>query len=61
MNETIEKAIEMIKNRKAVQMGNITNDKAYFNDPFVGQHMRGRVAVEENDVEWLDKLLAVLE
>lgn len=60
MNETIEKAVEMIKNRKAMTMGNITNDKACFNDPFIGQHMRGRVAVEENDIEWLDKLLAVL-
>lgn len=61
MNETIDKAVEMIKERKAVQMGHITNDKACYNDPFLCQHMRGRVAVEENDVIWLDKLLAVLE
>lgn len=61
MTETIEKITEMIKERKAIQMGHITNDKAQFNDPFLSQHMRGRVAVEENDVEWLDKLLAVIE
>ena len=61
MTETIEKVTEMIKERKAIQMGHITNDKAQFNDAFLSQHMRGRVAVEESDVEWLDKVLAVIE
>lgn len=55
------KIIEIVKERKAVQMGHIADDKARYTDPFLSQHMRGRVAVEENDVEWLDKLLAVLE
>ena len=57
----IEQLTEMVKNRKAIQMGHITADKACYNDPFLCQHMRGRVAVEENDVEFLDELLAVLE
>lgn len=60
-NEKLEKVIEMIKDRKAIQMGHITADKACYNDPFLCQHSRGRVAVEENDVEWLDKVLAMLE
>lgn len=57
----IERATEMVKERKAIQMGHIASDKAQFTDAFLCQHMRGRVAVEENDLEWLDKLLAVLE
>ena len=51
----------MIKERKAQQMGHIAADKANFTDPFLCQHMRGRVAVEENDVAWLDKLLEAIE
>ena len=61
MNNTLEIITEMIKERKATQMGHMTADKAQFNDPFLCQHMRGRVAVEENDIEWLDRLLAVIE
>lgn len=57
----IERITEIVKERKAIQMGNIAADKAQFNDAFLSQHMRGRVAVEENDIEWLDKLLGVLE
>lgn len=57
----IEQVTEMVKNRKAIQMGHMTADKACYNDPFLCQHMRGRVSVEENEIEWLDKLLAVLE
>lgn len=57
----LDKITEMLKERKAIQMGHISSDKAQFTDAFLCQHMRGRVAVEENDVEWLDKVLAVLE
>lgn len=57
MNEILE----MIKSRRAIQMGNMTEDKARFGDPFLGQFMRGRVAVEENDIAWLDKIIAALE
>ena len=39
----------------------MTEDKARFGDPFLGQFMRGRVAVEENDIEWLDKIIAAFE
>ena len=59
--DIIEQVTEMVKNRKAVQMGHVTADKACYGDPFLCQHMRGRVSVEENDIEWLDKVLAVLE
>lgn len=61
MTEILETITEMIKERKAIQMGHITADKAHFNDPFLSQHMHGRVAVEESDIAWLDKLLAVIE
>ncbi len=57
----MDEIMEMIKSRRAVQMGNMTEDKARFGDPFLGQFMRGRVAVEENDIEWLDKIIAAFE
>ena len=61
MNEKLILITEMIKDRKAIQMGHLSADKAQFNDPFLCQHMRGRVAVEENDIAWLDKLLEAIE
>ena len=61
MTEVLETVTEMIKERKAIELGHIAADKSQFNDPFLCQHMRGRVAVEENIVEWLDKVLAVIE
>lgn len=61
MSNTVDIIAEMIKERKAIELGHIAADKAQFNDPFLCQHMRGRVAVEENEVEWLDRLLAVIE
>jgi hypothetical protein len=51
----------MVKERRAITMGNITADKERYTDAFLSQFMHGRVAVEQNDLEWLDKLLAVLE
>ena len=48
-NETL---IDILENRKAGLMGFIAEDKKRFGDPFLGQHMRGRVAVEER---WLDE------
>ena len=56
MNE--ETLIEVLENRKAMLMGNISEDKKRFNDPFLCQHMRGRVAVEEN---WLKETEDILE
>ena len=61
MNEKIETITEMVKERKALTLGHIAADKGQYNDPFLCQHNRGRVAVEENEIIWLDKLLAVLE
>lgn len=61
MYDVIEKLTQMIKERKAIQEYHMSEDKARYNDPFLSQHMRGRVSVEENDIEWLTDLLAVLE
>ena len=57
----MEEILQILLNRKAIQMGHIAEDKGRFNDPFLGQFMRGRVAVEENDVEWLDDLINRVE
>ena len=61
MYDVIEKLTQMIKERKAIQEYHMSEDKARYNDPFLAQHMRGRVSVEENDIERLTDLLAVLE
>lgn len=61
MYDVIEKVTKMIKERKAIQEFHMSEDKARYDDPFLSQHMRGRVAVEENDIEWLSNVLAVLE
>ena len=61
MNDLMAKVVEMIEERKAIQTVHLSRDKEQFNDPFLCQHMRGRVAVEENDIKWLDTLLAVLQ
>ena len=53
--------IEELKTRKALVMGHISQDKGQYGDPFLCQHMRGRVACEEDEVRWLDKLIAILE
>ena len=57
----MEQIINELKNRKAIIMSNVTEDKGRYSDPFLGQFMRGRVAVEENELEWLDKLIAAIE
>jgi hypothetical protein len=57
----MEEILEMLQNRKAIQMGHIAEDKGRYNDPFLGQFMRGRVAVEENDVDWLDDIIERVE
>lgn len=56
--ETIK---ELLENRKAILKGAISDDKACFNDPFVGQHMRGRVSVEERWLEEVEKLLDIVD
>lgn len=53
--------IEVLENRKAILKGNISEDKARYNDPFLGQHMRGRVAVEERWLEETERLIAALQ
>lgn len=35
-------------------------DKGCFNDPFLSQHSRGRVAVEEQWLEETEKMLAMV-
>ena len=52
--------LEVLENRKAILKGNITDDRARYNDAFIGQHMRGRVAVEERWLEETERLIAIL-
>lgn len=53
--------IEVLENRKAILKGSIAEDTACFNDPFLCQHMRGRVAVEQRWLEETERLIAALQ
>ena len=53
--------IEMIKNRKAIVMGQKAQDGGWVSDPFLGRFMEGRIACETNEIEWLDRLLGAIE
>lgn len=57
----MEKLIEMVKNRKAIVLGAKTQDAQWVQDPFLGRFMEGRIACENNEIEWLDKLIAAME
>ena len=47
----------LLETRKAVLKEHIVLDKGCYNDPFLSQHSRGRVAVEEKWLEETEKLL----
>ena len=49
--------IELLENRYAILKEHIERDKKNYNDPFLSQHARGRVAVEENWLEEVERLL----
>ncbi len=53
--------IEVLENRRAILKGNIAEDRARFTDPFLCQHMRGRVAVEEYWLEETERLIKALQ
>lgn len=53
--------IEVLENRRAILKGNITEDRARFTDPFLCQHMRGRVAVEEYWLAETERLIQALQ
>lgn len=57
----MEQIIEILTNRKAILKEQITLDKNCFGDPFLSQHSRGRVAVEERWLEETEKLLDFIE
>ena len=55
-----ESLLEVLENRKAILKGEIAEDRQRYGDPFIGQHMRGRVAVEENWLAETEKLIQAL-
>ena len=57
MRETL---VEILESRKAILKEQINLDKKNFNDAFLSQHSRGRVAVEEHWLEETERLLDVL-
>ena len=57
----MEELKKILETRKAVLKEHITLDKGCYNDPFLSQHSRGRVAVEEKWLEETEKLLDLVE
>lgn len=51
---------EALETRKLLLQEHIKLDKGCFNDPFLSQHSRGRVAVEEQWLEETEKMLAMV-
>ncbi|MBQ1295594.1 MAG: hypothetical protein IIY21_16230 [Clostridiales bacterium] len=52
---------EALETRRLLLQEHIRLDKGCFNDPFLSQHSRGRVAVEEKWLEETEKLLDLVE
>ena len=52
---------EMLETRRAILREHIALDKGYYTDPFLSQHSRGRVAVEEAWLEETEKILSLVE
>lgn len=52
---------ELLEVRRAILREHIALDKGCYNDPFLSQHSRGRVAVEEKWLEETEKLLDMVE
>jgi hypothetical protein len=52
---------ELLEVRRAILREHIALDKGCYNDPFLSQHSRGRVAVEEKWLEETEKMLTMVE
>ena len=52
---------ELVTDKKAILKSDITEDRARYGDPFLGQFMRGRVAVEEHWLEFCEKILEIID
>lgn len=61
MNELIQKTIEALEDREAILLKHIELDEKYYGDAQLGQFYRGRVAIENNWLEDIRKLLKLLK
>ena len=57
----MEELKELVSDKRAIIKANITEDKGRYGDPFLGQFMRGRVAVEEHWLEFCEKILEIID
>lgn len=53
--------LKILEDRKAALKGSMTEDRARYSDPFLGQFMRGRVAVEERWLEEIEEIIGLIE
>ena len=57
----MEKLKEMLTDKMAKLKADIADDKARYGDPFLSQHMRGRVSVEEHWLEFCQTVMDIVE
>lgn len=56
----MEQIKEMVEDRRAILKSHYSEDMARKNDRIVGRFMEGRAVIENEEAEWLDKLLEVI-
>jgi hypothetical protein len=52
---------ELLETRRAILREHIALDRGCYTDPFLSQHSRGRVAVQEQWLEEVEKMLNMVE
>lgn len=55
--DKFKELMNMIKDRYTLVQAHKAADEKWFNDCFSGQFNRGRAAAEQNEIEWLAKVL----
>lgn len=60
MKDTKE-VMEFIERRRAALLTDIKGDEARTNDPIIGNHMKGRLAVEQHYLQTLEDLMEIIK
>lgn len=53
----MERIKEMLEDRKAILRAHISEDKGRVRDPIIGRFMEGRIVIEEETIDFIDRVL----
>ena len=59
--DEFKQLMDMVKDRYTLVQAHKAADEKLFADCFNGQFNRGRAAAEQNEIEWLNKVLATFK